>query len=108
MLWIAGAAVGGAAVLFAWLADRAQQGFFHLLGHSTVWPWVLAPLGFAGIAWLTRRYFRGAEGSGIPQTIFTLQPDAGETGARLLRPKVVIGRMLLAAAGLVCGGSIGR
>ncbi len=108
LLWTAGAAVGGSAVLFAWIADRAQSGFFRLLGVSKALPWVVSPLGFAAIAWLTRRFFRGAEGSGIPQTIFALQPGAGELGARLLRPRVVIGRMVLAATGLLCGGSIGR
>ena len=108
VLWTAGAAVGGAAVAFAWLADHAQALLQRLLGVSMWWPWLLAPCGFALIAWLTRRYFPGAEGSGIPQTIFTQQPDAGEAGQRLLRPRIALGRALLAAAGLFCGGSIGR
>ncbi len=60
------------------------------------------------IAWLTRRYFRGAEGSGIPQTIFAIRPESGELGQMFLRPRVVIGRVLLAGAALFCGGSIGR
>ena len=65
-------------------------------------------MGFFVIAWLTRRYFRGAEGSGIPQTIFAIRPDSGELGQMFLRPRVVIGRVLLAGAALLCGGSIGR
>lgn len=108
MLWTAGAAVGGCAVLFAWLADAAQASFSWLASASGWWPWVISPLGFVAIAWLTRRFFRGSEGSGIPQTIFALQADAGEVGASLLKPRVVLGRMLLAGAGLLCGGSIGR
>jgi H+/Cl- antiporter ClcA len=75
---------------------------------SAVTPWVLAPLGFAAIAWATRRWFRGAEGSGIPQTIFAHRADSGAKGAAFLSPRVVIGRVALAAAGLFCGGSIGR
>ncbi len=108
LLWAAAAAVGGAAVLFAKMADVAQGLLRSLLGVSPNWPWLTAPIGFCAIAWLTRRFFRGAEGSGIPQTIFALRPEAGEAGRRLLRPSVVLGRMLLAAAGLFCGGSIGR
>jgi H+/Cl- antiporter ClcA len=108
VLWGAAVAVGVVAVAFARLADLAQLGLRRLLVFSPWWPWLLAPLGFAGIAWLTRRYFRGAEGSGIPQTIFALQPDAGEAGLRLLKPHIVAGRMILACAGLFCGGSIGR
>jgi H+/Cl- antiporter ClcA len=108
VLWAAGVAVGGAAVAFARLADGAHTLLRRLLGHSLWWPWLLAPTGFALIAWLTRRFFRGAEGSGIPQTIFALKPDAGAQGEALLRPHVALGRALLAVAALLCGGSIGR
>ncbi len=69
VLWTAGATVGAAAVGFAWLADEAQGLLRRVLLVSPWWPWLLSPLGFALIAWLTRRYFRGAEGSGIPQVI---------------------------------------
>jgi H+/Cl- antiporter ClcA len=108
LLWSGGAAVGVAAVAFTWLANTAQGALRRLVALSPWWPWLLAPLGFALIAWLTRRYFRGAEGSGIPQTIFAQRPDAGEAAQRLLRPHVAAGRALLAGAGLFCGGCIGR
>jgi len=108
LTWGSAAAVGGAAVAFAKIADLAQLSLRKLLGFHPWAIWMLAPLGFAGIAWLTRRYFRGAEGSGIPQTIFALRPDSGDIGRLLLKPRVVIGRVVLAAAGLFCGGSIGR
>src|SRR3984885_10490329 len=97
LLWGAAAGVGVAAVSFAGLADVAQTALRRLVGVSPWWPWLLAPLGFFGIAWITQRYFRGAEGSGIPQTIFALRAHAG-----------AVGRIVLAALGLLCGGSIGR
>jgi H+/Cl- antiporter ClcA len=100
--------VGVAAVLFAKLADLAQWALRKLLERSDLAIWFLAPLGFTAIAWATRRYFKGAEGSGIPQTIFALRPDSGEAGRALLRPHVVIGRIVLAAAALFCGASVGR
>jgi H+/Cl- antiporter ClcA len=93
---------------FAKLADVVQLGLRRVLVVAPWCPWILAPLGFCGIAWLTRRYFRGAEGSGIPQSIFALMPDSGEKGLLLLRPHVVVGRIILACVGLFCGGSIGR
>jgi H+/Cl- antiporter ClcA len=108
LLWGAAACVGVAAVAFAKLADIAQLLLRRLVISSEWWPWLTAPLGFAAIAWLTRRYFAGAEGSGIPQTIFALRADSGAKGQQFLRPKVVIGRVVLAAMGLLCGGSIGR
>jgi H+/Cl- antiporter ClcA len=108
LLWGAAAAVGLAAVGFAGLADVAQTFLRRLVGALPWCPWLLAPMGFFAIAWVTRRYFRGAEGSGIPQTIFALRPHAGELGESFLKPSVVIGRVVLAAIGLLCGGSIGR
>jgi H+/Cl- antiporter ClcA len=108
LTWIAAATVGVAAVGFAKIADLAQLGLRKLIVLWPPIPWVLAPVGFFVIAWLTRRYFRGAEGSGIPQTIFAQRAGAGKTGDLFLEPRVVLGRVVLAAAGLLCGGSIGR
>jgi H+/Cl- antiporter ClcA len=108
LLWGAAALVGLAAVGFAKLADLAQAALRVVLTASPWWPWLLAPFGFALITWLARRYFAGAEGSGIPQTIYALRANSGERGRLFLQPKVVIGRVLLAALGLFCGGSIGR
>jgi chloride channel protein, CIC family len=108
LLWTAAAGVGIVAVAFAKLADLALVGLRHLLHLSPWLPWISAPVGFFCIAWLTQRFFRGAEGSGIPQTIFALRADAGEAGLRLLKPHVVVGRIFLAAVTLLCGGSIGR
>jgi H+/Cl- antiporter ClcA len=108
VVWSGGAAVGGMAVAFAKCTDLALSAL-HRMTHAVSWlPYLLAPIGFATLSFLTRRYFAGAEGSGIPQTIFALQPDAGAASDRLLRPRVAIGRMVLAVAGLLCGGSIGR
>jgi H+/Cl- antiporter ClcA len=108
LMWGAAAAVGGAAVGFAKIADLAQLGLRRLLGVSPAIVWLLAPLGFGAIALLTRRYFKGAEGSGIPQTIFAIRAESGELGELFLRPAVVIGRVALAGAAMLCGGSIGR
>src|ERR1700728_4662258 len=58
VLWTAAVAVGVVAVAFARLADVAQLGLRRLLVIASWCPWILAPLCFCGIAWLTRRYFR--------------------------------------------------
>ena len=108
ILWAAGTGVGAAAVGFAWLADFMQSLFRHCQSRIPAWPWIVAPAGFAAISWLTRRFFPGAEGSGIPQTIFALRPEAGEREALLLSPRIVGGRILLAGAALLTGASIGR
>ncbi|MEP7247826.1 MAG: chloride channel protein [Gammaproteobacteria bacterium] len=108
LLWIAAGAVGVVAVLFARLADSAQNAFHRIQAANPVWPWIITPLGIAVISWVTRRYFKGAEGSGIPQTIFASGREAGPLGLQLLRIRVVAGRIVLAAGALLCGASIGR
>lgn len=108
ILWIAACGVGAAAVAFAWLADSAQGLFRRIAADGGIWPWVVTPTGLFAIAWVTRRYFPGAEGSGIPQTIFALRTDSEGQSRALMRLRVVAGRVVLAAAGLACGASIGR
>jgi H+/Cl- antiporter ClcA len=108
LMWIGAGAVGLAAVGFAKLADLAQFALRRMTAAYAPTPWLLAPIGFFIIAWLTRRFFRGAEGSGIPQTIFAQRADSGAVGRLFLQPRVVVGRVALAGVGLLCGGSIGR
>lgn len=108
LLWVAACGVGIAAVGFARLADASQAIFRQIVARGAAWPWVVTPLGMFAIAWLTRRYFPGAEGSGIPQTIFALQTESEAQSRALMRVRVVVGRIVLAAAGLACGASVGR
>jgi H+/Cl- antiporter ClcA len=108
LLWVAAGATGTVAVAFAYLADTAQELFARLQSINGVWVWAAAPLGLCAISWLTRRYFAGAEGSGIPQTIFALDRDSGAAGLRVLSLHIVAGRILLAAGALFCGASVGR
>ncbi|HET7548730.1 MAG TPA: chloride channel protein [Usitatibacter sp.] len=97
-----------AAVGFALAATWTLEVLGRLL---RAFPWaafVLAPLGLALVSWLSRRYFRGAEGSGIPQTIAALgHPDAG-LRARLLSLRIAFGKIGLTLLGLLSGASIGR
>lgn len=108
LLWVAAGTTGAVAVGFAWLADKAQDLFLKLYQVAEWWPWIVAPLGMALISKVTRSFFRGAEGSGIPQTIFALGSGSGVLGQQLLRLRIVAARIGLAAAALLCGASIGR
>lgn len=76
-VWVAGAAVGLVVVVFAKLTVVAIDYFFSLQKSYWWLPLILTPLGGALIVWLTRRWFSGAQGSGIPQTIATLHSHAG-------------------------------
>ncbi|HWA61219.1 MAG TPA: chloride channel protein, partial [Caulobacteraceae bacterium] len=67
---VAVAIIGGlAAAFFARLSDAAMEVHARLYALS---PWAtlaLLPAGFAGVAWLTRRFAPESAGSGIPQVI---------------------------------------
>jgi H+/Cl- antiporter ClcA len=84
VLWTAAAGVGVAAVGFAQLADTAPALFRRIVAAGSVWPRILSPLGLFAIAWVTRRHFKGAEGSGIPQTIFALRTESEAESLRSL------------------------
>jgi H+/Cl- antiporter ClcA len=111
MVVIIGVAVlgGAAAALFARLCDGAMHLHDRLYA---VAPWVmlaLLPLGFAGGAWLTRRFAPEAAGSGIPQVIAAAEERwRGRWGGQRVTLKTAVWKVALSAGLLVCGASIGR
>ncbi|KTS74079.1 chloride channel protein [Pseudomonas oryzihabitans] len=106
--WVGAVLVGLAGLAFAWLSDHSFGLFQQLLQHSAFWPWLVTPLGFALLAWLTQGVLREARGSGIPQVIASIQREEPDLRARLLGAPVALGKMLLTAGALLVGGSIGR
>ena len=100
--------VGLVAVGFAWLAERAGQLFEHIVRFSPWLPLLITPLGFAFSVWCTQRFFPAAAGSGIPQTIATLEGASGDMRRAVLSVPAALGKVLLTSLGLLCGASIGR
>ena len=109
VFWSGAILVGVVAAFFAIFSEHAEQGFRYIREYSSIVSFILPPFGLLIISWLTKKYFKGSEGSGIPQTIVTLQ-KAEQTYLRksLLSLKVSIGKFLLTLLGLLCGLSIGR
>src|SRR5689334_10764598 len=108
VFWSGGLVVGGVAVAFAVAADYAQAGFKALLAHSPYLALVVTPAGLALSAALTRRFFPGSQGSGIPQTIAARQFGDAAARSRLLSPRIAVGKIGLTLLGLVTGASVGR
>jgi H+/Cl- antiporter ClcA len=105
VFWLGAVLVGLVCVAFAQLADFANHFFVSQSSSNPYLPLIATPLALAGIAWITRRFFRGAEGSGIPQTIAALDlPDK----PAVLSLKIAFGKIILTTAGLFSGASIGR
>jgi H+/Cl- antiporter ClcA len=111
MGWIVAVAVlaGVVASLFARLSDLAMG------AHARLWQaWpaatlLLLPLGFAAGAWLTKRFAPEAAGSGIPQVIAAAEQRwTGRWGGQRVTLKTAAWKVVLGAALLVCGASLGR
>jgi H+/Cl- antiporter ClcA len=105
---LGGIAVGGVAVAFAALADAAQREFARLLEHGALWPLLATPLGFVACSFAATRWFRGSQGSGIPQAIAAHRIADPGTRARLVSPWLAAGKIALTSLGLLCGASTGR
>ncbi len=107
---IAFAALAGMTVVaFTWLADHALAQFF-LFQKAWWWgPLLWMPVSTAAIVWLTLRFAPGAAGSGIPQVMAALEPQASGSVRQLyVSVKLTIAKILLTTWGLLAGLSIGR
>jgi len=103
------AALAGLTVVgFTWLAETALENFFAL--QRGIWwgPLLWTPLSTAAIVWLTLRFAPGAAGSGIPQVMAALDPEAGSARALFVSVRLTIAKILLTTWGLFAGLSIGR
>lgn len=105
---IGGLCVGGAAVLMALTADRAQDLFGALVGPNPAIALVLTPLGFALAVFLARTVFPNSQGSGIPQVIAARKIEDPAARFRLVSLRVAFGKVVVMMIGLLCGASVGR
>lgn len=112
--WRIAVFLGGAAVValfslgFAWLAETMLH-FNRDITQAHWWSALLMlPLAFAGIRWLTMRYAPEARGSGIPQVIAAMAMPAGQAQTTLVSLRQSLWKIVLTAAGLLAGASIGR
>lgn len=108
VFWLGAVVVGLTAVMYARLIDWGYEAF-RSLGQGRPWlPFLLTPAIAALSVWLTRRFFRGAEGSGIPQVIATLHAQPSAFGSRLLTLRILFGKVLISLLGIAGGFTIGR
>jgi H+/Cl- antiporter ClcA len=104
------AAVAGLMVVaFTLLSDWTFALFQQIHGYNRWLVLAWTPALTALIVWLTRRYFAGASGSGIPQVMAALDPVVTtETRSHFVSLKLTLGKIALGAAGFLAGLSIGR
>ncbi len=108
-LWGGALAVGLAATLFALAADIANGLFTRGIGFSPWLAFLLCPGGLMLVSWLTRHWFPGTQGSGIPQVLAALEARRNQgVRSRVFSMRIALGKMLLTLFGLLAGASIGR
>ena len=105
---LGGAAVGLVAVFMAVTSEWANETFFHMVDKNAYLPFIVAPSGLVLIVFLTRKFFPGAEGSGIPQVVATLELGHEKERSVLLTLRIAFGKVFLCILGLLSGASIGR
>ena len=109
IFWGGAMLVGVVAAIFALLGEKADHVYRGLITHTPWLGFIVTPAGLVLIVWLTRKFFPGAEGSGIPQTLIAIEGRGGRAVAeRLLSFRIAVGKVLLTAMGLLSGASIGR
>lgn len=109
VFWSGAISVGLVAIMFAFACEQANDAFHKLLAISPYLPFLITPLGIMLVVAVTRRLFPGTQGSGIPQTIASLESsDTNEIRDRVLSLRVMIGKIMLTISGLLFGGSVGR
>ncbi len=109
IVWIAAATAGLVVVLFAQATEHAIEMFFKMQQTNWWMPLIVTPLGGVMIVWLTRKWFKGAAGSGIPQVMAALHQESqnGKYPA-LVSFKLALGKVFLGVATLASGFSAGR
>ena len=108
VFWAGAVLIAGVAIGLATLADRASNLFFAVQAPR---PWIallVCPAGLTVSFLLTRYVFPGAQGSGIPQVIAAQHMTDRAAIARVLSPRIALGKIGLTLLGLCCGASIGR
>ncbi|WP_242684183.1 chloride channel protein [Paraburkholderia hospita] len=107
VFWIGAVAVGLVAVLYAKLIDIGYEAFLRYVALYWWLPLPVSPAIAALAVWLTRRFFPGSEGSGIPQVIATLH-GGRHMGEQLLTWRILAGKILVSFLSILGGFTIGR
>jgi H+/Cl- antiporter ClcA len=106
---VAGAVLLGlAAIAFARLGEFAQILFGRLVASSALAPLAVTPLVFAGVVYLTQRFFPAARGSGIPQVMAALHNPERHAAGDLVSLRTAWAKLAGTLAMLLAGGSVGR
>ena len=81
-------------------AEYANSLHQQIVELSPLLPFVVGPAGLAFVVWITRKFFPGSQGSGIPQTIAAIDTENEELRGNYLSIRLALGKFLLTVVGL--------
>jgi H+/Cl- antiporter ClcA len=107
--WGAALLVGLVAVLYAQWSTWAYDVFVRAIAGRAWLAFIITPLLTMLAVWLTRKWFAGSEGSGIPQVIAAIHAPRDESlMRRLFGLRVIVGKIVGSLLALLGGLTIGR
>lgn len=105
---VGGLGIGVAASVFTALSQMAHHALHRWVEAAPYLPLLVMPAAFALILWVTRKFFRAAQGGGIPQTLATLEKVDPDFRQGLLSFKNACAKVVLTPLGQLCGAPVGR
>jgi H+/Cl- antiporter ClcA len=108
IFWLGAIAVGLVAVYYARLIDWGFSLFSAMRAEYFWLPLIVTPAAAAACVFVTRKFFRGSEGSGIPQVIAVLHSPTTEAGNRLLTVRILLSKIAVSFVAILGGFTIGR
>jgi len=109
--WGAALLVGLVSIIYASWSTYASNAFLRMIAGHVWLAFIITPVLTVLSLFLTRRWFTGSEGSGIPQVIAALHaPTTGDDTLmrRLFGLRVIVGKLIVSLIGLFGGLTIGR
>lgn len=108
VFWVGAIFVGLLIVAMTLLSEWAGETYRMLSKQYFFFNFIIAPIGLSITAWITFRFFRGSERSGIPQVKTALEIKENlDDRNHLISLKIMLGKMILPIMGLFSGASVG-
>ena len=107
VFWLGAIFVGLATVALTLSGEFSSNLVKRFILEQPLLSFMLTPALLVLLAWLTRRFFPGSEGSGVPQVKAALMAKPDEDSSHLLSLRIIIGKLFLCIGGVFSGASVG-
>jgi len=107
VFWLGAIVVGLATIALTVGSEYSSELFRSLHQQYILYSFIFTPVCLTFLAWVTFRFFSGAERSGVPQVKAALELSSTGNEQPLLSFRVILGKLLLSMGGILSGASVG-